>query len=504
MKSTQTINISADVCIVGSGCGGGVCVKILAEAGMKVVLVEEGGYFKENDFTQREDDAYQKMYQHRGGLATDDLSFTILQGKTVGGSSTVNWTTSLRTPRSVLDYWEKALHLEEYSYNELLPYFEKVERYLNIHPEPYERHNENNRIVCDGARALGYRSYSAGRNVDGCIECGFCGMGCSYGVKLSVNRTYIPDAEKAGAQIIPRARAEKISVNGNIKTVEGNLFDVNSDERTGSFAVNAPVVIVAASAINTPVLLLKSKLANQNGRVGSTLTLHPTTAVLGVFDRIIDPGYGIPQSAVCDEFMNYRNDGGGYWIEGVPVHPALAAISLPEFGERHRSVMEKYRYLGASIVLVRDTDSSGSVGVNEYGRPNIRYKLGDRDRRYLREGLETAARIQFAAGAREVGTLHVRKTTIGSPDEISLKLNTARYGPNEIVMYSAHPLSSCRMGLDPRRSVVKPDGETHEVPGLYICDGSILPTSLGINPQLTILAIAEKIAAGIAGKLQKA
>lgn len=497
MKSDNQINITADVCIVGSGCGGGVCAKVLAGAGMKVVLVEEGGYFRAEDLTQREDDSYERMYQHRGGLATEDLSFTILQGKTVGGSTTVNWTTSLRTPRFVLDHWANELHLDEYSYGELLPYFEKVERYLNIHPEPYERHNENNRIVYDGARALGYHVYSSGRNVDGCIECGFCGMGCSYDVKMSVNLTYIPDAEKAGARIISRARAENISINRDTKVVEGNLLENNTDIITGSFSVHAPIVIVAASAINTPVLLLKSKLANANGKVGATLTLHPTTAVLGLFDRIIDPGYGIPQSAVCDEFMNYRGDGGGYWIEGVPVHPALAAISLPEFGERHRSIMENYRHLGASIVLVKDTDSSGSVHVNEYGRPVIGFNLGDSDIQYIREGLETAARIHFAAGAREVGTLHVRKTRIGSPDEISLKLSTARYGPNEIVMYSAHPLGSCRMGIDPRSSVVKPDGETHEVPGLYICDGSIMPTSLGVNPQLTIFAMAEKIAEGI-------
>jgi len=500
MEYKNTKNITADVCIIGSGCGGGVSAKVLAEAGLNVVLVEEGGYFKREDFNQREDDVYQKMYRHRAGLATEDLSFTILMGKTVGGTTTINWTTSLRTPRFVLDHWAKDLHLEQYSYDGLLPYFEKVERYLNIHPEPYERHNENNRIVYDGARALGYHAESTGRNVDGCIQCGYCGLGCAYEVKLSVNLTYIPDAEKAGAKIISRARAEHIAVNGVRKTVEGYLLEEQSDAVVGSFSIDAPVVIVAASAIHTPVILLKSKLANGNRRVGSTLTLHPTTAVLGVFDRIIDPGYGIPQSAVCDEFMNYRNDGGGYWIEAVPVHPALAAISLPEFGEKHRSVMEQYRHLGASIVLIKDTDSYGNVKVNEFGRPVINYTLGDRDGSYVREGLETAARIQFATGAREVGTLHARKTIFGSPDEIQLKLSTARYGPNEIVMYSAHPLSSCRMGVDPRTSVVGPEGESHEIPGLYICDGSIIPTSLGVNPQLTIFAVAEKIAEGIVGR----
>jgi len=498
MKSNITKNITADVCIIGSGCGGGVCAKVLAEAGMKVVLVEEGEYFKAEDFNQREDDVYQKMYRHRAGLATEDLSFTVLMGKTVGGTTTINWTASLRTPRFVLDHWTNKLHLEQFSYDELLPYFKRVERYLNIHPEPYERHNENNRIVYDGAQALGYHAESVGRNVNGCIQCGFCGLGCAYEVKLSANLTYIPDAEKAGAQIIPRARAEKISINGISKVVEGDLLHDNSDAIAGSFHIKAPVVIVAASAIHTPVLLLKSRLANVSGRVGATLTFHPTTAVLGLFDRIIDPGYGIPLSVMCDEFLNYRNDGGGYWIEGVPVHPALAAISLPEFGEKHRAIMKNYRNLGASIILVKDTDSYGSVKVNEYGRPKINYTLGDRDIQYVKEGLETAARIHFAAGAREVGTLHVRKTIFGSPDEISLKLSTARYGPNEIVMFSAHPLSSCRMGVDPRTSVVDQSGESHEVQGLYLCDGSIVPTSLGVNPQVTLFALAEKIAEGIA------
>jgi choline dehydrogenase-like flavoprotein len=500
-KYNSHTELKTDVCIIGSGCGGGVCAKTLSEWGMNVILLEEGGYYQAEDFNQREDEIYTKMYQHRGGLATDDLSFVILQGKTVGGSSTVNWTTTLRTPRFVLDYWEKDLHLEEYSEREMRPYFDRVERYLNVHPETYESHNENNRIVLDGARALGYHTYATGRNVSDCIACGFCGLGCRYDVKMSVNLTYIPAAERAGCRVIPRARAELISINGSEKYIEGNLLAAGSDTRTGTFRIIAPTVIVSASAINTPVLLLKSGLANSNGRVGATLTLHPTTAVFGMYDRIIDPGYGIPQSAVCDEFMNYRNDNGGFWVEAVPVHPGLAGMSLPGFGEMHASLMSRYRNLGALIVLVKDTDSYGSVGVNEFGRPAVKYRLGHRDIEYLKEGLSVAARMHFAVGASKAGTLHANPTYFGSEKEIAQKLSVAGYGPNEIVMYSAHPLGSCRMGVDPRNSVVSPNGESHEVPGLFICDGSILPTSLGVNPQLTILTVAEKIADGIRSRM---
>lgn len=489
---------SADVCIIGSGCGGGASAKILAEAGKKVIVLEEGGHFTSKEFDATEQTAYTNLYQQRAGQATDDLSVTVLQGRCVGGSSTVNWTTSLRTPEFVLEAWKRDHGVRGLSTHELEPYFEKVERYLNIHTEPFENHNPNNRIILDGAGKLGYRATAVGRNTKDCVKAGACGLGCPFDAKKTVALTYIPDAVKAGATVFANFRANKIEVRGASKRVSGIVFDQETQKPKTEFVINAPVVIVSASAINSPVLLLKSELANSSGELGRNLTFHLTSAVLGLYEKIMYGSGGIPQSAMCDEFLNKNGDGGGFWLEAVPIYPTLAGLALPGFGSFHREMMRVYPHIGATIILVKEIESSGRVTVNDEGRALISYKLRGKDLEYLKQGIDVATRVQFAAGAKKVMTLHAKPTEFKSPDEIRRKLADAEWGANEIAMYSAHPLGTCRMGADPRKSVVDSHCQTHDVKGLFVVDGSVTPTSLGVNPQVTILAIAEKSAEWLA------
>ncbi len=495
---TGPIRESADVCIVGSGCGGGASAKILSGAGKKVILLEEGGYYTSADFDGTEETAYQSMYQRRAGQATDDLSVTVLQGRCIGGSTTINWMTSLRTPEFTLADWRRRFGIEGLGPGDLDPYFSQVERYLNVHPEPEERHNPNNRIILDGARALGYSTKANGRNSRGCVQSGACGLGCPFDAKLSVALTYIPDAVKSGAAVFADCRAEKIETAGRMKRVTGNVIDAATRRPRTDFTVEAPVVIVSASAINTPVLLLKSGLANSSGEVGKNLTFHLTTAVAGLFDRLIYPAGGIPQSAMCDEFLNRNGDNGGFWIEAVPVYPALAALAFPGFGKTHRERMQQFPRTGASITLVKEIDSKGRVTVNDHGRASISYDPGPKDTEYLKQGVAAAARIHFAAGAKEVMTLHANPTVIRYAGEIEKKIRSASWEKNEIALFSAHPLGTCRMGTDPRKSVVDPHCQAHDVRGLFVIDGSVTPTSLGVNPQITLLAIAEKSAEWLA------
>lgn len=489
---------SADVCIVGSGCGGGASAKVLAEAGKKVILLEEGGYYTSKQFDGTEQTAYTHLYQQRAGQATDDLSVTVLQGRCVGGSTTVNWTTSLRTPDFVLEAWKRKLGVQGLSTKDLEPYFEKVERYLDVHEEPFENHNPNNRIILDGAKQLGYRARAVGRNTRDCQKAGACGLGCPFDAKKTVAITYIPDALNAGATVLADCRANKIEVRGKTKRVTGIVFDEQTQKPKVDFAIEAPVVIVAASAINSPVLLLKSDLANSSGQVGRNLTFHLTSAVLGMYEKIMYGAGGIPQSAMCDEFLNKNGDGGGFWLEAVPIYPTLAGLALPGFGSAHREMMHAYPHIGATIILVKEIDSSGRVTVNDEGRASISYTLRGRDFEYFKQGLDVAARVQFAAGAKKVMTLHTRLTEFQSPGEIAKKLAAADWGTNEIAMYSAHPLGTCRIGVDPRTSVVDSNCQSHDIKGLFVIDGSVMPTSLGVNPQVTILSIAEKSAEWLA------
>jgi len=495
---TGPLRESADVCIIGSGCGGAASAKILAEAGKNVILLEEGGYFTSRDFDGTEESAYQNMYQRRAGQSTEDLSVTVLQGRCVGGSTTINWMTSLRTPEFTLDDWRHRFGIEGLGAKELDPYFAHVERYLNVNPEPDENHNPNNRIILDGARALGYSTKANGRNARGCVRSGACGLGCPFDAKLSAALTYVPDAVKAGATVYADCRAERIEGRGKRKRVIGNVLDNARRTTTTDFVIEAPVVIVSASAIHSPVLLLKSGICNSSGQLGRNLTFHLTTAVAGKFERTISPWSGIPQSAMCDEFLNKKGDNGGFWIEAVPVYPALAALAFPGFGGAHRERMREFPRTGASITLVKEIDSAGRVTVNDHGRPSIAYDPGPRDIEYLKQGVAAAARIHFAAGAQEVMTLHATPTVIRSEGEIEGKVRSASWEKNAIALFSAHPLGTCRMGNDAGKSVVDPHCQTHDVPGLFVIDGSVTPTSLGVNPQITLFAIAEKSAEWLA------
>jgi choline dehydrogenase-like flavoprotein len=495
----------ADVCIIGSGAGGAVCAKEISETGKKVVVLEEGGYYTLQDFNQREADMVPLLYQGRGTQATDDLSFTILQGKCIGGSSTVNWTTSFRTPEFVLEAWAKEHGVVGMSRKELDPYFEKVEKYLNIHPVPDEDHNENNRIILDGAKKLGYKAGPTNRNEKGCVKCGFCGLGCAYDVKLSVNITYIPDAVKNEAKFYTNCRAEKIEISDGKKIVKGIISNKQTRRAEHTIEIKAPIVIVACSAIHSPVLLLKSGLANSSGLVGKYLHLHPTTAVAGFYDKIIYPGTGIPQSAVCDEFLNKDGSGFGFWIETVPAQPALTGASLPGFGVRHRELMKKYVNVGTLIVLTKDganKQSNGEVTVNDYGRAEIKYQLAPEDLKNVIQGIKETVKIHLAAGAKEAMTLHMKETILRKPEDVDI-LDKAEYGPNQIIMFSAHPMGTCRMGSDPKTSVINSNCESHDVSGLFVIDSSVMPTALGVNPQLTIFGIATKASEFINKEFEK-
>ncbi len=496
--------LRADVCVVGTGAGGAVVAARLAEAGRDVVLLEEGAYLTAADFDERERDMVPALYADGGARTTADLAVSLFQGRSVGGSTTINWMIMLRTPDEVLEEWAREHGTEGMRSGDLAPVFDLVEAETHTRVVPDDAHSPSNRIILEGARQLGWSARAAAINARDCVRAGFCGLGCRYGAKQSTLVTYVPRALAAGARLVTNARVERVTIveRGGAsprKRVDATVLERDTGRPRARLAVEAPVVVLAAGAVGTPAILQRSGLGG--GGVGKYLRLHPTTVSLGTYDRTIYGAAGIPLSAMCDEFL----DPGayGFWIECPPLHPALASVALPGVGARHRALMERFPQLGALIVLVRDgadrSASQGDVTASRSGRIRIRYRLGAHERSRVIEGLQAGARLHLAAGAREVRTLHERECLVRAEHELS-RIAAASYAPNDLALFSAHVNGTCRIGTDPRTSGCTTDGERHGARGLYVADGSLLPTAPGVNPQETIMALATVIARRIADR----
>ncbi|HEX8692999.1 MAG TPA: GMC family oxidoreductase N-terminal domain-containing protein [Longimicrobium sp.] len=498
--------VRADVCVVGTGAGGAVAAARLAEAGYEVVVLEEGGFWRGEDFTEREAEMTPLLYADGGARATDDLAVPMLQGRGVGGGTTVNWLIMLRTPGWVLEEWAAEHGLAGMSAAELAPEFERVEEETHTRAVPDDAHNPPNRALLDGARALGWSARAVRINAKGCVRSGFCGLGCRYDARQGTAAVHVPAALAAGARLFTDARAERVEVaeaggRAPLKRVHAAVLDRATGRPRGGLVVEAPVVILAAGAVGTPALLQRSGLGG--GGVGRFLRLHPTTVVAGRYEREMYCAGGVSLSAVCDEFLRTGGDAYGFWIECPPFYPALAAVALPGFGAPHAELMGHFRQTAPFIVLARDgadrARSNGEVAVNRRGSVRIRYRLGPRERELLRRGMKAAARIHFAAGAAEATTVHVDPCRMTSPAELA-GIDRRPVGPNQLGVLSAHVNGTCRLGTDPATSGCTPDGERHGVPGLYVVDGSILPTAPGVNPQETIMALASVLAARISAR----
>jgi len=497
-------SLDTDILIIGSGCGGAIAAAKFSENGYRITLVEEGPYMTQKDFNQNSRQLVPKMYRRGGGLATDDMSMRILQGSTFGGSTTVNWMTCLRTPDFVLDQWSDQFGLTEYGHSEMKPYFDEVEKRLNVHKIKDTDHSRQNRIILNGGKVLGIHAEASYNNSIDCIGCGTCGLGCPYNAKQDMRLTYLRDALKSGITAYTSTKAEKIKYIGKDRqitsiTMQGREWNIPNK----TLSITSKRVIVAASAIQTPLLLQKSGLT-KGKLVGKHLQVHPVAGAFAEYDEIIDPTYGIPQSTTSEEYHDLDGNGYGFWLEVPDLEPFLLAVNYPGLGKSRREELKEFRKFGVIITLTRDgangksTISNGEVrwrrGFNYQNGsfnfrqiPSIRYKLSKEDKYHLMKGLENSIEIHLAAGAKRVLTLHNQYTEIKNPNEIK-KIWELKNGPNEMSVYSAHPTGTSRMGVDPKLSVVDKTAEMHHYPGIYVMDGSVLPTAPGVNPMITILA----------------
>ncbi|GAC1447250.1 MAG: GMC family oxidoreductase [Ktedonobacterales bacterium] len=500
---TADLTLTADAVIVGSGAGGGVMAAELTAAGKDVVILEKGGYYGEADFTGREAEMMPRLFLRRGLLSTSDQGIIVQAGSCLGGGTVVNWSTSLRTPDDVLHEWEREHGIDGATSAEFANGFDVAERRMGVNTADSEP-NRNNAALERGCQALGYATGRLPRNASECHQrCGACGFGCPYGRKQSTMLTFLRDAHERGARVVVRCNVVRVLVErGRAVGVEGWALD----EATGMrrrVEVRARAVVVAAGAVESPALLLRSGLTNPN--IGRHLRLHPVTAVAAYYAEPVESWTGSLQTVYSEQFARLR---GGYGIrfELVPAHPGLIGLVTPwDSGLAHKQRMTRAAYSASFIVLTRDT-GAGHITLNRQGDPLLHYWPNATDQAHLMRGVRELARIAFAGGAVQAGTLHTPQLVVeaeggrpGAAGEARLRAfdrAVERRGviANRLLLGTAHQMGTCRLGSDARTSVADPRGAVHGVQGLFVADSSTFPTASGVNPMLSTMALAYRVA----------
>jgi choline dehydrogenase-like flavoprotein len=501
-------SFDADVVVIGSGAGGGVTAELLAMSGLKVLILEEGALKSSSDFKMREADAYPTLYQEAGARKTRDKGVNILQGRTVGGSTTVNWTSSFRTPPSTLAYWQRNFGLADYSPEAMAPWFAMMERRLHITPWEVPP-NENNDLLRRGAAKLGIPTAAIRRNVNGCWNLGYCGMGCPTNAKQSMLVTTIPSALEKGATLLTRVRAEQLVFrNGQVDHLLATPLSAGGQAPTGKrVTVKARHYVVAGGAINSPALLLRSGAPDPHGLLGKRTFLHPTVISAGLFEQRVDGYAGAPQSIYSDHFLETQAIDGavGYKLEAPPLHPLLLSTTMAGFGEQHAAMMRQFPHAQGLLALLRDgfhaEAPGGSVALNRYGEPVLDYRITPFMWDGARRALLSMAEIQFAAGARSVLPVHELAQSYTSWGQAREAINALPFKKLLMRVVSAHVMGGCGMAADARHGVVDGKGRYHGVANLSVHDGSLFPTSIGANPQLSIYGITARLASGLAEQL---
>jgi choline dehydrogenase-like flavoprotein len=483
--------LRAQACVIGSGAGGAVVAAVLAEGGRDVVLLEQGAWNTRADFDQREDSLLPRLFEDAAMRTTDDGAIAILQGRGLGGSTVHNLCYAFRAPKPVLDLWEAEHGVRDLA--ELERSFERVEAGLHVRDILPEELNPLNVRLKRGAELLGYHGLVARHNRVGCVRSGFCMLGCAYDAKQSMLVTYVPRADSAGARIFTDCRAERIEGGAGARRVVARLLDARGRER-GALEVEAPVVVVCAGAIATPLLLARSGLGLASGALGRNLHLHPAVAALGIFPEPLHAYYGIPQAYYIDEFIDLARDPrSGYALMPIAGFPALTAANLPGFGRAHYALLRDYPRMGGLLALLHD-QSAGTVAEGRGGRPAISYALEPGDARALTTGLKRTVEVLWAAGAERVVVPYLDSPLSLRPEDGVAAIDLRGVRAGAIPLASTHPQSTARMGGDPTRSVADSFGELHDAPGVFVADTSVFPTSLGAPPQITAAALGDRTA----------
>lgn len=488
------LSISCEVVVVGSGAGGAVAAKVLAEAGHDVVLVEEGSWFTRENFNGEPGDMIPMMYRDAASNIIFGLPPVLVTlGKCVGGTTTINSATCFRTPSDVVSTWRDKHGCSTLDYDELVPIFETVEKECSVTTLPPEHMSGSYHVVKRGAEALGIECKRLKHNVKGCEGRGVCQYGCPTGAKQSMDVSYIPAAINAGATMLANCKIEKIIVKeGAARGVAGRAIDPFSGVKGPNVEISARTVILACGALLTPALLMDNGLCTSSKMAGRNLTIHPAGKVAAVMDEDVVGFEGVSQDAYIDAFRDK-----GIMMEGVFVPPGLLLSIFQGIGREHKEMARKYRRMAAFGFLVSDLPK-GRVFKGRMGRRYTAvYNLSREDARKMKEGVVKCVEIFLAAGSKEIYTGLRSVPVIRSEGELDTLRKKRIHAVDFSEPLAFHPLGTCRLGPDPAVSVLDQNLETHEVKNLFIVDGSIFPTSLGVNPMISIMTFAHRAASYI-------
>ena len=483
--------LEAEVVVVGTGAGGAAAAYELVKQGRAVLMLEEGDYHRRSAFTGRANDMTKLLYRDMGlTIAWGNVGIPVWAGRAVGGSTTINSGTCYRAPERVFARWRARYGLTDFSASSMAPYYERVESMLQVAPTARQNLGGVGRVIERGARRLGLLEHRPiARNAPDCDGQGICCFGCPTGAKRSTDVSYVPEALKRGAQLLTAARVDEIEiVGGRARGVRGTL-------RNGRrFRVRAQAVVIAGGALLTPTLLRRAGLGKRSSFLGKNLSIHPATKVMAMFDEVVDQSRGVPQGYAIEDLAD-----DGVMLEGGSTPFDITAVAIPYVGKRLMEIMANFPHIATFGLMVQDT-SRGAVREGPSGKPIITYNLNAHDLARMQRGVVKLCEVYRAAGAKVVYPFIAGTPEVRTQEDIDA-LGRRTLSPGDVEVTAFHPLGTCRIGTDPRRSVLGPDHQTHEVAGLYVMDGSAVPSSLGVNPQMTIMAMALRAAERLAASL---
>ncbi len=493
--SLQNLPERCQIVVVGSGAGGAVLAAELSAAGYEVVVLEEGGYYPTSRFGHDPLRMLPRLYRHAGGDSTigrPGVLFT--EGRCVGGGTVVNAGICYRTPPEILHRWAMVLGSVEFLPEHMDGLFRRVEERLHITEVPESLESQDTRLMKKAAEALQYHYVRVKRNIHECMGTNLCIMGCPTSAKQSTLVSYLPEAERHGVRIYSHCRVKRLILDGARATgVEYQIRNPVSGRIYYHGRIRADHVFLAAGAMQTPALLYRSGVARRLKAVGKSLYLHPNVKVIGIFDTPVHGWQGSIQSIQIDHFAEE-----GFTFGSTFLPPGILALSLPFFGREMDRLMEQFNALSVWGVLIEDSHP-GRLYFTPGGHPLAYYKITRMDKERALAGTVKLAQLFFAAGVREV-ILPIRHFEHArSPDDLK-RLMQADIKTGQLNLISVHLMGTCRMGRDPKTSVVDLDHRVHGLQNVYIADASIFPGPIRVNPMVTIMALATRAAQCFAGQ----